>query len=169
MTVGEKIKSARLSAGMTQKELSSKIGIDDGTLRKYESGRLNPKVETLEKIATGIGIDPSAFSDSELSITKAMHHLFRIYETYGGELKNGKQIKAELESGSFDQEQVYLSFGDLHDHMTAWLAVYERFQNEIKNAEKITDDYKKKSTEKEAEKSFEMWMQRYQTNFENDK
>ncbi len=57
MTVGEKIKYLRLQKGMTQKELSIKTGIDGSTIRKYESGKLKPKSNTLIRIADAMGID----------------------------------------------------------------------------------------------------------------
>lgn len=56
MTTGEKIKSARLAAGFTQRKLSELTGIAEPTIRKYESNRLNPKLETLIKIAEPLGV-----------------------------------------------------------------------------------------------------------------
>ena len=49
---------------MTQKQLAEKIGIDPSTLRKYESGRLNPKIGTLRKIADALGCDVADLDDS---------------------------------------------------------------------------------------------------------
>jgi len=51
MTTGEKIRSARQKAGLTQKQLGELCGIAEPTIRRYELGKLNPKKETLEKIA----------------------------------------------------------------------------------------------------------------------
>lgn len=36
MTVGEKIRSSRVNAGLTQKELGDKMGVDSATVGKYE-------------------------------------------------------------------------------------------------------------------------------------
>ena len=55
MTVGERIYYCRIENHMTQKELGEKAGIDPSTIRKYESGRLNPKIGTLKKIADALG------------------------------------------------------------------------------------------------------------------
>lgn len=55
MTTGERISYCRLEKHMTQKELGEKAGIDPSTIRKYESGRLNPKIGTLRKIADALG------------------------------------------------------------------------------------------------------------------
>lgn len=59
MTTGEKIRSARKERGLTQREFAEKIGIAEPTLRKYESDRLNPKIETLLKISDAADCDPS--------------------------------------------------------------------------------------------------------------
>ncbi len=56
MTVGEKIKSARLAKNMTQKALGEKCGINEANLRKYEAGRQEPKLDTLIRISTGLNI-----------------------------------------------------------------------------------------------------------------
>ena len=54
MTMGERIKTARINKGLTQQALGDLCGIAGPTIRKYESGRLNPKIETLQKIAAAL-------------------------------------------------------------------------------------------------------------------
>lgn len=56
MTVGEKIKHARKAKHLTQKELGEKCGINEANIRKYESGRQSPKLDTLQRIAAGLKI-----------------------------------------------------------------------------------------------------------------
>ena len=58
---GAKIRAARLEAGMTQKQLGDRCGISDVTIRKYESGKVHPKIETLSKIAAALGVPLSYF------------------------------------------------------------------------------------------------------------
>ena len=59
-TIGERIKAFRLARGMTQKELGAQMGVDQSTVRKYEAGKLNPKIETVKKIADALGVDTNA-------------------------------------------------------------------------------------------------------------
>lgn len=59
MAVGNKIKSIRKEKGITQKKLGEMCGIAEPTIRRYESEKLNPKIETVEKIASALGV--SAF------------------------------------------------------------------------------------------------------------
>lgn len=60
MTTGEKIKAARIAAGMTQKELGNKCGMADSAIRRYESDRAKPKIETMVKIAKALGVEIGA-------------------------------------------------------------------------------------------------------------
>lgn len=46
---------ARLEAGMTQKQLSEKTGINQSNLSRIERGTGNPSVATLERIASALG------------------------------------------------------------------------------------------------------------------
>lgn len=56
MTIGEKIKQARIQAGMTQKQLADKCGMADSAIRKYESGRVAPKMGTVKKISAALNV-----------------------------------------------------------------------------------------------------------------
>lgn len=56
MTTGQLIRFHRKRVGLTQKELGERAGIAEPTIRRYELGKLNPKYETLEKIAGALGI-----------------------------------------------------------------------------------------------------------------
>ena len=56
MTVGENIKRLRRERGLTQKNLGELCGIAEPNIRKYENGKQNPKLETVEKIATALGV-----------------------------------------------------------------------------------------------------------------
>lgn len=56
VTVGENIKRLRKERGLTQKNLGELCGIAEPNIRKYENGKQNPKLETIEKIATALGV-----------------------------------------------------------------------------------------------------------------
>lgn len=53
---GALIREARKSKGLTQKELAALLGIDETRVSKYESGKQNPTIETLEKIANALNV-----------------------------------------------------------------------------------------------------------------
>ena len=54
MPTGNKIKEFRIKKGLTQKELGNLCGMADSAIRRYENGKANPKMETLQKIATAL-------------------------------------------------------------------------------------------------------------------
>ncbi len=61
MEMGKLIRQARKNAGLTQAELAQKAEITDVAVRKYESGRISPKLNTLRKIANACGVPLSYF------------------------------------------------------------------------------------------------------------
>lgn len=56
MTTGERIRARRLELGLTQRALSERCGIAEPTLRRYEAGKLNPKLSTCQTIATALEV-----------------------------------------------------------------------------------------------------------------
>lgn len=66
MTVGENIKRIRKEKSLTQKQLGGlcEPKISESTIRKYELGILNPKIETIKKIATALNCEISDIDES---------------------------------------------------------------------------------------------------------
>lgn len=56
-TIGDNIKKYRLERKLTQKKLGEACGIPDSSIRRYESGKVEPKTEMLFKIASKLGVD----------------------------------------------------------------------------------------------------------------
>ena len=54
MTMGDRIKKARLAAGMTQQELAGHVGMGVATLSKLEKDRTSPRVEAVERLAAAL-------------------------------------------------------------------------------------------------------------------
>lgn len=54
-TIGSRIKHYRKLAGLTQDELSKKVGITRAALCHWEVGRSNPKFEEQQKLASALG------------------------------------------------------------------------------------------------------------------
>ncbi len=60
-----RLTDARNSIGMTQKQLAEKTGIYQADISKIERGLSNPSVETLERLATGMGLKLRISFDSK--------------------------------------------------------------------------------------------------------
>lgn len=56
MGVGDNIRAARIKANLTQKQLGELCGIAEPTIRRYELNSLNPKFDTVAKIAEALGV-----------------------------------------------------------------------------------------------------------------
>ena len=56
LMLGQELTEARASAGITQKELSERIGIYQAEISKIERGLANPSVSTLRRLAKGMGM-----------------------------------------------------------------------------------------------------------------
>lgn len=52
--LGNRIREVRVAKGITQKELSLRVNIDQGDLSKIETGHLFPTLPTLRKIVKGL-------------------------------------------------------------------------------------------------------------------
>ena len=60
MEIGQKIKAARISKGLTQQELGDIVGLQKSAIAKYENGRVvNIKRSTLQKMASALNMRPS--------------------------------------------------------------------------------------------------------------
>ncbi len=77
-----KIKQARKSRQITQEDLARAIGVSDKSISAYESGRVHPPLEILEKIAKSTDhsmtyfVDPSA----ESSILQKLNEVQKLFE-----------------------------------------------------------------------------------------
>lgn len=56
MTTGQRIKTARKKAGITQAELGKILGVSGSMIAQYETDKRNPKYDTLKRIATALGV-----------------------------------------------------------------------------------------------------------------
>lgn len=74
MTFGEKLKEARRDAGMSQEELSVKIGVSRSAVAKWETDKGLPDIQNLKTIAAILNISLDYLLDDgkklELSVTR---------------------------------------------------------------------------------------------------
>ena len=66
MTFGERLRSFRKQAHLTQKELGEKAGLAEINIRQYEAGKFTPKPEAGRKLAVALGVSvPDLYGWSE--------------------------------------------------------------------------------------------------------
>ena len=111
MTIGENIKKARLAAGLTQKELADKCGIADSAVRKYESGRVVPKLPMIKKIADALNVfitDLTGSTAGPSFESSLEQHAYRLGQkiagtgarTYGEYIENQYHVWLQYEDGT---------------------------------------------------------------------
>lgn len=99
MRVNDKIREARKKAGITQKQLAKKLGVSSAMIAQYETGKRNPKMQTLEKIANALEIPVSdLYGDNMIianSFTPIIHEIIDTSEAdkkLWDSVKNKKDI-----------------------------------------------------------------------------
>lgn len=127
MSIGEKIKSYRNKAKLTQKDLAEKSGISLRALSNYESEIRDPSMEVIIKISDALGVDPLDIVDKEVKDMRQLIDKFAkkmaedafnaIYETVPSWTKAGFEEKFK-EPHEFWEEVVFSypsKFFDLSD------------------------------------------------------
>ena len=103
--LGNKIKLYRENKKMTQNDLANILEVSSGTISKYESGALEPNIESLKKLADLFGItidellkDEEKFDFSNVNVLKA--------------LREQKEMK--LKGNLYHQTQVSFAYNTNH-------------------------------------------------------
>jgi transcriptional regulator with XRE-family HTH domain len=65
MNIGERIKHFRAAKNLSQKELAASIGMDQAQYSRMESGKVEPTLSSLEKIAEALGIKIAELFDEQ--------------------------------------------------------------------------------------------------------
>jgi transcriptional regulator with XRE-family HTH domain len=68
MNIGEHIKLFRTNKNLSQKEVAATIGIDQAQYSRIESGKVEPTISSVEKIAEALGISVSELFSEEKPI-----------------------------------------------------------------------------------------------------
>lgn len=61
--LGERIIQLRNDLGLRQVDLANRAEIDDAFLRRIETGKINPTLSTIEKIAKGLDVEMKELFD----------------------------------------------------------------------------------------------------------
>lgn len=64
--VGARIRSLRGEADLTQEQLAAKIGMDWKRLQRVEAGKVNATMNTLVRVARGLGVEITSLFSSEV-------------------------------------------------------------------------------------------------------
>lgn len=57
MDIAQRIRSARRNAGLTQLELATAVGVDPGTLSRWERGATRPRLTAVLRLAVACDVE----------------------------------------------------------------------------------------------------------------
>lgn len=58
--MGEKIRALREAKGLSQNDLAEALGIDQSAVSKWESGKAEPTLFNVRRLANILGVEPGA-------------------------------------------------------------------------------------------------------------
>ena len=61
--LGENLRATRIKLELTQEQLSQRCGVQAGEISRIETGKRDPQVSTVLKIAAGLGVKPGQLLD----------------------------------------------------------------------------------------------------------
>lgn len=103
--IWQNIRRIRKEQGLTQKELGERCGIADANIRKYESGRQIPKIQTIQKIANALNVPMNEIyskgtldADFGSKVKRARERVGISQKTLGERLGVTQQTVAQYES-----------------------------------------------------------------------
>lgn len=96
------IRAARRRAGLTQAGLAALIGTTQSAVARWESGKVSPTVETLERIvrACGYALGLSLLETNEHDLSLALENLQRTPEQRFERFLSGLRFAKELRNAS---------------------------------------------------------------------
>lgn len=108
---------------MTQKELATLVGVNEVTIRSYEAEKYRPKIETIQKISSALGV-PAYILDSRfehMTNHEKLSHISQSADSIDVSAVKSllARIQEDYEKGLFEQNSgQYLSF---YKSMKEWL------------------------------------------------
>jgi transcriptional regulator with XRE-family HTH domain len=77
---GNRLREARLGAGLSQSELEELSGIPKARLSRYENGHVEPSIQTLARLARALNVSEASLLGDERG---AMEQFFRVLSERG--------------------------------------------------------------------------------------
>lgn len=70
-TFGQRLREARIRAGLSQSDLEEISGIPKARLSRYENGHVSPSIHTLERLARALGVSEASLLGDERAVLEA--------------------------------------------------------------------------------------------------
>jgi transcriptional regulator with XRE-family HTH domain len=85
---GNRLREARLAAGLSQSELEELSGIPKARLSRYENGHVEPSIQTLARLARALNVSEASLLDDQRA---ALEHFFNVLSDRGVRINSKEQ------------------------------------------------------------------------------
>jgi transcriptional regulator with XRE-family HTH domain len=85
---GNRLREARLAAGLSQSELEELSGIPKARLSRYENGHVEPSIQTLARLARALNVSEASLLDDQRA---ALEHFFNVLSDRGVRITSKEQ------------------------------------------------------------------------------
>jgi transcriptional regulator with XRE-family HTH domain len=85
---GNRLREARLAAGLSQSELEELSGIPKARLSRYENGHVEPSIQTLARLARALNVSEASLLDDQRA---ALEHFFHVLSDRGVRISSKEQ------------------------------------------------------------------------------
>lgn len=85
---GHRLREARIRAGLSQSELEVRSGIPKARLSRYENGHVVPSIQTLERLASALGVSEASLLGDQRAI---LEDFFKVLHERGIRIESSEQ------------------------------------------------------------------------------
>jgi transcriptional regulator with XRE-family HTH domain len=85
---GNRLREARVSAGLSQSELEELSGIPKARLSRYENGHVAPSIQTLERLSRALNVSEASLLGDQRAV---LEEFFKILEQRGVRVSSPEQ------------------------------------------------------------------------------
>ena len=90
-TFGQRLRATRVKAGYSQSDLEEISGIPKARLSRYENGHVAPSIQTLERLATALGVSEASLLGDDRAL---MEEFFNVLTARGVRIGSSDQAVA---------------------------------------------------------------------------
>jgi transcriptional regulator with XRE-family HTH domain len=87
---GNRLREARLAAGLSQSELEELSGIPKARLSRYENGHVEPSIQTLARLAKALNVSEASLLDDQRA---GLEHFFQVLTDRGVRITSKEQAE----------------------------------------------------------------------------
>lgn len=125
MTIGERIRQARDVKGLTQKQLGAISGTSEITIRQYELGKRQPRIEQLKAIAAALNVSTGFLLDGKKRIGDYCKEwksdkASTLYMRIDSDLLDELEACAKMDNKSLEDEIEEILYWEIENRCEKW-------------------------------------------------